>query len=149
MEKTRIGTFATALAVMLAACTHSVPPEPAAPLAPAHTASSSASASGAARAQLGVASFYGHGFAGRPTASGETFDPTQLTCAHRTFPFGTWLKVTNLANGKSVIVRVNDRGPFTKHRVIDVSEGAAKKLDMIATGTAHVKLEVVTATASR
>ena len=146
MEKTRFGTLLS-LALLVAACSHHEPPIAAAPIAPVHTASSATTAS--TKSQLGTASYYGKGFAGRPTANGEIFDPTQMTCAHRTLPFGTWLKVTNLGNGKSVVVRVNDRGPFTKRRVLDLSEGAAKKLDMMGIGTAHVRLDVVTATAQR
>jgi rare lipoprotein A len=99
--------------------------------------------SAASRAETGVASFYGRELAGHPTANGERFDPTQMTCAHRTFPFDTRLRVTNLANGKTVIVRVNDRGPFTKKRLIDLSEAAARELGMLTSGTARVRIEVV------
>jgi rare lipoprotein A len=90
-----------------------------------------------------VASWYGPGFAGRRTANGETFDPTQLTAAHRTLPFGTLVRVTNLANGLSVVVRINDRGPFRAGRIIDLSRAAAERLGMIGTGTATVRLELV------
>lgn len=89
----------------------------------------------------GVASFYGPKFHGRQTASGEIFDMYQFTAAHRQFPFGTRLKVTNLDNGKSVIVRVNDRGPFVKSRVLDLSYAAAKDIDMVTSGVANVKIE--------
>ncbi|MBN8706398.1 MAG: septal ring lytic transglycosylase RlpA family protein [Bacteroidetes bacterium] len=89
----------------------------------------------------GVASFYGPKFHGRQTASGEIFDMYQFTAAHRQFPFGTRLKVTNLDNGKSVIVRVNDRGPFVKSRVLDLSYAAAKDIDMVTSGVAKVKIE--------
>lgn len=89
----------------------------------------------------GVASFYGPKFHGLQTASGETFDMYQFTAAHRQIPFGTRLKVTNLDNGKSVIVRVNDRGPFVKNRVLDLSYAAAKDIDMVTTGVAKVKIE--------
>ena len=88
----------------------------------------------------GVASFYGHDSA---TASGEKFDPNQLTAAHRTLPFGTRLRVTNLANGRSVTVRVNDRGPFVRGRTVDVSSSAAAALQMTERGVAKVKLDVV------
>lgn len=91
----------------------------------------------------GEASFYGAGFAGRPTASGETFNPSAMTAAHPTLPFGTELRVTNQANGKQVIVRVNDRGPFAKDRIIDLSEAAAREIGMISSGTASVVLEVL------
>lgn len=88
----------------------------------------------------GVASWYGPGFAGRKTANGERFKPSALTAAHRTLPFGTSVKVTNLANDKSVVVRINDRGPYVGGRVIDLSQGAAKKIGLIATGTGKVKI---------
>lgn len=91
----------------------------------------------------GEASYYGPGFAGNRTASGERFNPAALTAAHRTLPLGTKLRVTNKANGKSVIVRVNDRGPFLKHRVLDVSVAAAREISMIRAGRAQVTLEVV------
>jgi rare lipoprotein A len=88
----------------------------------------------------GVASFYGHD---SETASGEKFDANQLTAAHRTLPFGTRLRVTNLANGRSVTVRVNDRGPFVRGRTVDVSSSAAAALQMTERGVAKVKLDVV------
>lgn len=91
----------------------------------------------------GEASYYGPGFAGNRTASGERFNPQALTAAHRTLPLGTRLRVTNKANGKSVIVRINDRGPFLKHRVLDVSVAAAREIAMIRTGKAQVTLEIV------
>jgi len=89
----------------------------------------------------GNASWYGPGFAGRRTASGEVFDPGQLTAAHRTLPFGTVLRVTNLANGLSVQVRINDRGPFKYDRVIDLSRAAAEEIDMVRSGLARVRVE--------
>jgi len=76
----------------------------------------------------GVASWYGQEFAGRTTANGEIFDPLLLTAAHRTLPFGTRVRVTNLANGRRVVVRINDRGPFKKGRVIDLTPAAARVL---------------------
>jgi rare lipoprotein A len=88
--------------------------------------------------QEGIASWYGREFEGRPTASGEIFDSSQLTAAHPNLPFGTRLIVTNQHNNKSVTVRVNDRGPFVPARIIDVSRAAAEQLDMIVTGTAPV-----------
>ena len=92
----------------------------------------------------GPASYYGERFAGKPTASGEPFDPGALTCAHRELPFGTRLRVTNLANGRSVEVRVNDRGPFAGDRILDLSRRAAEELDMIEQGVADVRAEVLT-----
>ena len=91
----------------------------------------------------GVASYYSYGFNGKKTASGEIFDKNAYTAAHREFPFGTLLRVTNLDNNKSVEVKVNDRGPFAKGRIIDLSEAAARAIGMIQTGTAEVKIEVL------
>jgi len=88
----------------------------------------------------GLASFYGPGLHGRKTASGERFDQNALTAAHRTARFGTCLRVVNMENGKSVEVRVNDRGPYKDERIIDVSLAAARKLDMVAKGLARVRL---------
>ena len=89
------------------------------------------------------ASYYGKGFAGKPTASGERFNPEAMTAAHRTLALGTVVKVTNAATGKSVNVTINDRGPFHGNREIDLSTGAARKLGMLATGTAKVVLDVI------
>lgn len=91
----------------------------------------------------GLASYYAHEFHGKKTANGETFDMHKLTAAHRSYPFDTKVRVTNLDNGKSVIVRVNDRGPFKLERIMDLSLGAAEALDMMKSGTARVRLEVV------
>lgn len=90
-----------------------------------------------------TASYYAEDFHGKKTSNGEKFNMNALTCAHKSLPFNTILKVTNLANGKSVEVRVNDRGPFVASREIDLSKAAAVKLGMIGTGTAKVKLEIV------
>ena len=89
------------------------------------------------------ATWYGGKLHGRKTASGERFDQNATTCAHRTYKFGTYLKVTNLKNGKSVVVKVNDRGPYAKGKGIDLSLGAAKAIDMVKSGTARVRIEVV------
>jgi rare lipoprotein A len=91
----------------------------------------------------GVASYYAHDFHGKLTSNGETFDMNALTAAHRTFPFGTKVRVTNMENNKTVIVRVNDRGPFKEGRIMDLSMGAAKEIDVIRNGTARVRLEVI------
>lgn len=91
----------------------------------------------------GKASWYGLELHGRPTASGEVFDAGQLTAAHPTLPFGSILRVTNEANGKAVVVRVNDRGPFTGRRVIDVSKRAAQVIGIVERGVARVKIEVL------
>ena len=90
----------------------------------------------------GVASYYSSDFHGKKTANGERFDMYDLTAAHKTLPFNTKVKVINLKNNKSVVVRINDRGPFKKGRIIDLSLGAAKKIKLIETGTAEVKLEI-------
>jgi rare lipoprotein A len=91
----------------------------------------------------GQASYYGRELAGNRTSSGERFNPMALTAAHRTLPLGSLVRVTNLANGRSVIVRVNDRGPFVRSRLIDVSLGAAREIGMVAQGRAQVRLELV------
>jgi len=94
-----------------------------------------------AQVQSGKASFYALKFTGRKTASGERMHHDSLTCAHRTYPFGTMLKVTNPANGKSVIVRVTDRGPYVKGRIIDLSARAAREIGIMAQGIAPVIVE--------
>ncbi|AJA11141.1 rare lipoprotein A [Sphingopyxis fribergensis] len=91
----------------------------------------------------GMASYYGNELAGNRTASGERFDPGQLTAAHRSLPFGSLVRVTNTLNGDSVVVRINDRGPFTHGRVIDVSTAAAREIGMHRSGTARVKLALL------
>lgn len=93
--------------------------------------------------ETGIASWYGPGFHGSKTASGEKYDQREMTAAHRTLQMPSLVRVTNLGNGKSVIVRVNDRGPFSKNRVMDVSELAARNLGMIGPGTAKVKIELM------
>ena len=91
----------------------------------------------------GRASYYGDPYHGRKTASGETFDKNKMTAAHRTLPFDTWVRVENLENGKTVDVRINDRGPFVSGRVIDLSEGAARKVAMIRSGVVPVRMGVI------
>lgn len=91
----------------------------------------------------GMASYYGSELSGNRTASGERFDPNAMTAAHRTLSFGSLVAVTNLANGQEVVVRVNDRGPWGKSRILDVSYAAAKQLGMHRSGTAKVKLELL------
>jgi len=93
--------------------------------------------------QYGKASFYANKFEGRTTASGEKYWHSKLTAAHRTLPFNTRIRVTNLSNNQTVVVRVNDRGPFVKDRIIDLSKSAARKLDFIKDGVCNVKLEVL------
>lgn len=91
----------------------------------------------------GYATWYGKGFHGRNTASGEIFDTTKYTAAHKTLPFGTFVRVTNLQNNLSVVVKINDRGPFHKNRIIDLSKGAAEHINMVYAGVAKVKLEIL------
>lgn len=93
--------------------------------------------------QTGNASFYGGKWHGRKTANGEIFDTYKLTAAHKTLPFGTRVRVTNLSNGKSVIVRINNRGPYSKGRVIDLSQAAFSKIENMSKGVTKVKLEIV------
>lgn len=93
--------------------------------------------------EVGTASWYGPGFHGNNTSNGERYDQRGFTAAHKNLPLPSYLKVTNLENGKAVIVRVNDRGPFHGSRIIDLSEGAAKAIDMTRKGTAKVKLELI------
>lgn len=92
----------------------------------------------AAYAQCGHASWYGPGFHGRKTANGERFNMGAMTAAHKTLPFGTRLKVTNKRSGKSVVVRINDRGPFVRGRMLDLSKAAAGQIGLIKTGSASV-----------
>jgi len=91
--------------------------------------------------QTGKASYYANKFNGRKTASGEVFRNSKRTAAHLTIPFGTKVKVTNLRNGKSVKVRINDRGPFVKGRIIDLSKKAARKIDMVNEGVGNVRIK--------
>jgi rare lipoprotein A len=93
--------------------------------------------------QHGVASWYGHPFHGRTTANGETYDMGKLTAAHKKLPFNTKVRVTNLSNGKSVIVRINDRGPYIKGRIIDLSKEAARQINMVEAGISMVELSIL------
>jgi rare lipoprotein A len=93
--------------------------------------------------ETGVASWYGIPYHGRQSASGEIYDMQKLTAAHRMLPFQTWVEVTNLTNGKRVDVRINDRGPFARGRIIDLSQAAARDIEMLGPGTARVRLRVI------
>ena len=95
------------------------------------------------RTITGEASWYGPGFYGNRTANGEVYRPGTMTAAHRTLPFGTKVRVTNLWNGRTAVIRINDRGPFVHHRVIDLGHGAASSLGLTASGIAQVRLEVL------
>jgi peptidoglycan lytic transglycosylase len=94
-----------------------------------------------AHVQVGTASWYGGSFAGRPTATGEIFDPKAMTAASRTLPLGAVVQVTNLRNGRKVLVRINDRGPYAGNRILDVSEAAARSLGFRSRGTAQVAID--------
>ncbi len=120
-------------------------PAPAATAAPATKPAAAAAATKAAAGDVseGKLAYYGAKFAGRKTASGERFNPAAMTMAHKTLPFGTMVKVTNLKTNKSVVVRVNDRGPTQPDRVGDVSRAAAAKLRMLKSGVVDAKFEVV------
>jgi rare lipoprotein A len=97
--------------------------------------------------QSGIASWYGYPYHGRRAANGEIYDMEKMTAAHRTLPFGTWLRVKNLDNGKTVDVRITDRGPFVRGRILDLSHAAATSITMIGPGTAKVKITVIAAPA--
>lgn len=126
-----------------AGCAH-LPP-PAAPLEPPPPAVAPAPALAPPPvAQSGYATWYGRRFAGRRTANGERFDPTRMTAAHLTLPFGTWVEVTRVDTGQRVRVRITDRGPYgSASRIIDLSEAAARELDMLRSGVAEVELRIV------
>ena len=93
--------------------------------------------------EVGLASWYGPGFHGKTTANGERYDMYGLTAAHKTLPFGTKVRVTNLANERSLVVRINDRGPFVAGRIIDLSKRAAERLGFLEAGKAKVRVEVI------
>jgi rare lipoprotein A len=131
---TRCLLYALVLMMFASACAHhSTARLPAPPAAPARIGST----------ETGFASWYGVPYHGRRAASGEIFDMEKLTAAHPALPFQTWVEVTNLSNGKQVDVRINDRGPFVRGRIIDVSMAAARQLDMVRAGTARVRLKVI------
>ena len=146
-----VAALALALAVSAQAQTPVAPgasaaPAPAVAPAPAAAptpATAPAPAAAASAGMDGLAAYYSNRLDGRRTASGQVFDQSKLTAAHPTLPFGTMVKVTNTKNGRSVVVRINDRGPTQPGRVIDVSRAAASKLGMLRAGLVPVKLEVV------
>ncbi|WP_066660651.1 septal ring lytic transglycosylase RlpA family protein [Sphingomonas sp. CCH9-H8] len=117
----------------------------AAPIAAQDAAPAPATSGTATVLASGMASYYGDAHAGNRTASGERFDPDGMTAAHRTLPFGTKLRVTDPSTGRSVIVRVNDRGPFHKSRILDMSEGAARELGIVRRGRAMVQIALADA----
>ena len=95
--------------------------------------------------QTGIASWYGEPFHGRTTAAGGTYDMDEISAAHQTIPFGAWIRVDNLDNGRSIELDVNDRGPFVRGRILDVSRAAARALEMIGPGTARVRITIIEA----
>jgi rare lipoprotein A len=123
---------ALALLAAASACTAVPPPAPPAPAAVEQPT----------YAETGMASWYGRDHQGKKTAAGERFDMNQLTAAHRTLPLNTTVRVTNIDNQKTVKVRINDRGPYVRTRIIDLSSRAARALDIVDDGTAKVRLEV-------
>jgi rare lipoprotein A len=139
---------ATLACALLFACAQSerapelAPPAPSATIPPPPAPSASGE-SAISTQQRGRISLYGNEFAGRKTASGEPFDPTALTMAHRTLPFGTRVRVTNLENQRSVEVVVNDRGPFVPGRIADLSEAAARRIGMVADGVVEALLDIL------
>jgi rare lipoprotein A len=147
-SKDWFGLFRAAALLMLLAATGCAatrptaaldPPDPPDPPAHGHTTGHGHSHHG----QTGYASYYARAHDGLRTASGERYDMDEMTAAHRTLPFGTRVRVTNLENGRDVVVRINDRGPFRKGRVIDVSYAAARKLGLVHSGVAKVRVQVL------
>ena len=152
MNSCRATCLLPILSIVLLACTSSPrfvtrsgsAPRPSTEHTPSRTSRTSTSTGDKALLVLeGVASYYADAFHGKQAANGEIFDMNDLTAAHRTLPFGTTVRVTNLANQKNVIVRIIDRGPYVEGRIIDLSLAAAKSVDMIGSGTAKVRIEVV------
>lgn len=145
MQRTAPHAFAVLAAVLAAASLAQAQPAsaPETGATPAATAAPAAPATAAADVTEGKVAYYGRKFAGRRTASGERFDPNALTMAHNTLPFGTEVRVTNLANQKSAVVRVNDRGPTTPGRIGDLSVAAARKIGMVRAGVVEARLEVI------
>ncbi len=134
-EARRLVLAAVAVCAALAGCGRRAAPPPAGRTRPAPPRRG--------YTETGTASYYAEEFHGRKTSSGEVYSRRRLTAAHRKLPFGTRLRVTNLANGRRVVVRVNDRGPFRKGRILDLSLAAARELGMVRAGLARVRIEVV------
>lgn len=120
-------------------------PKAPSPGATAHRAESPVAAVPVGYSEEGIASWYGVPYHGRPAADGEIYDMETLVAAHRLMPFNTWVRVTNVSNGKSVTVRIIDRGPFVDGRLIDLSKAAARQIDLLGPGVGRVRLEVVAA----
>ena len=118
-------------------------------LTPPSASPAPVSRGGASSPMIGTASYYAHKYHGRTTASGEVFDMHKMTAAHRTLPFGVKVRVTNLTNNRSIVVRINDRGPFVRGRIIDLSLAAAQRLDFVTAGLTQVKIEILGTEISR
>ena len=148
---TRAISIALPLAVLIAfifsGCgkKHSVTAKATTPAATHAPTRPKAAVESAITTEVGLASWYGHPFHGRQAANGEIYDMEKLTAAHKTLPFGTWVRVTNLRNNKTVEVRITDRGPFIAGRIIDLSHAAAQEVELIGPGVAQVRLDVVNA----
>ena len=145
-----VGSFALGVALskvpaVVARTSQAPAPAPAAPAAPTPDRLSGS----VGETQTGLAAYYSQRLQGRRTASGARFDNGAMTTAHQTLPFGTKVRVTNTKNGKSVVLRVNDRGPTQPKRILDVSQAAAQRLGIVRAGLAEVKLEVVEAAKPR
>lgn len=125
--------------MVFASCSGKSPPK-----ASHHSDKTAPSSAGLLKSQEGIASYYAHKFNGRRTASGERFSNKKMTAAHRTLPFGTLVEVENMVTHQKVIVKINDRGPFVRNRIIDLSYSAAKKLGFIRQGSARVKISPLT-----
>ncbi len=134
--------------VLLSFTLHCTRPPASLPISQARSQNGTIATDVDAYVEEGVASWYGgddDGFAGRPTASGEIFDPEQYTCAHRTLPLGSFVEVENLENHKRAVLRVNDRGPFIKDRILDLSKRGARDLGFLGQGTSRIRLQSVDA----
>jgi rare lipoprotein A len=138
-----LSTLALALAPTFITLTHAQSASAPAAAAPAAAPAPASAAPATAEASEGKIAYYGRKFAGRKTASGERFNPDAMTMAHKSLPFGTMVRVTNLKTQQSVVVRVNDRGPSSADRIGDVSLAAASKLRMLRSGVVEARLEVV------
>ncbi len=134
-----------AAAILLAGCHHHQKAAAGHPPPPRAAAPGDASSNEPGSEETGIASWYGHPYHGRASASGEIYDMEQMTAAHRTLPFGTMVRVHDLDTQKTVDVRINDRGPFVDGRIIDLSHAAARAIEMIGPGIAHVRLEILAA----
>src|SRR5947199_10659889 len=142
----RIGAFWLIAALAITGCGHRKRARVAAtPPPPARTPRGAAAAVAVpvGHTETGMASWYGHPYHGRQAANGEIYDMEKMTAAHRTLPFGTWVRVNNLENNKTVDVRIIDRGPFIGGRILDLSHAAAVSIAMIGPGTAKVKITVI------